>query len=51
MPPIVFIILQYLTPQAALSRLIGCVARCPWGCVKNRFIEKFIQRYNVDMRR
>lgn len=49
MPPIVFILLQYLIPQALLSRLIGYVARCPWGFIKNRFIEKFIQRYNVDM--
>ncbi|MEY4590785.1 MAG: Phosphatidylserine decarboxylase proenzyme [Pseudomonadota bacterium] len=49
MHPKVFIVAQYLIPQALLSRLIGWVARCPWGFIKNRFIEKFIQRYNVDM--
>jgi phosphatidylserine decarboxylase len=49
MHPYVFIALQYFVPQALLSRLIGAVARCQWGFVKNRFIEKFIARYNVDM--
>lgn len=49
MHPYVFIALQYLTPQALLSRAIGALARCPWGFIKNRFIDQFIQRYNVDM--
>lgn len=49
MHPYVFIAAQYLTPQALLSRLIGALARCPWGFIKNPFIEKFIARYQVDM--
>ncbi len=44
-----FALLQYITPQHALSRAAGALARCrrPW--VKNTFIEWFIKRYNVDM--
>lgn len=49
MPPFVFVALQYLIPQAFLSRLVGAIARCPWGFIKNPFIEKFIRRYGVDM--
>ncbi|MDQ2076503.1 archaetidylserine decarboxylase [Marinimicrobium sp. ABcell2] len=44
-----FALLQYITPQHALSRAAGSLARCrrPW--VKNTFIEWFIKRYGVDM--
>jgi phosphatidylserine decarboxylase len=49
MPPFVFVAVQYLIPQAFLSRLVGAIARSPWGFIKNPFIEKFIRRYGVDM--
>ena len=44
-----FALLQHITPQHALSRAAGALARCrrPW--VKNMFIEWFVKRYNVDM--
>lgn len=44
-----FSALQYITPQHALSRTVGHVARCTRPLVKNTFIEWFIKRYGVDM--
>lgn len=44
-----FIKLQHLVPQHALSRLIGRVANCQNRFVKNTFITWFIKRYQVDM--
>ncbi|WP_339516109.1 archaetidylserine decarboxylase [Pseudomonas sp. RL_15y_Pfl2_60] len=44
-----FIISQYLLPHHLLSRLIGCAAECRTAWFKNRLINWFIKRYNVDM--
>lgn len=44
-----FIKLQHLVPQHALSRFIGRIANCENTWVKNTFISWFIKRYNVDM--
>lgn len=44
-----FIILQYITPQHLLSRLIGCLADCEVLWVKNKLISCFIDRYKVNM--
>ncbi len=44
-----FILCQYLIPQALLSRLIGYLAECRWPWFKNRLIRWFIRRYDVDM--
>jgi len=40
---------QYLVPQHGLSRFAGWVSRCrvPW--IKNWIVDRFIQRYQVDM--
>lgn len=44
-----FVTLQYLLPQHALSRLAGWIAenKTPW--IKQRIIHWFIRRYDVDM--
>lgn len=44
-----FALLQHVTPQHLLSRLVGGIARCENAWVKNTFIEWFVKRYNVDM--
>lgn len=44
-----FIKLQYMVPQHALSRLVGRVANCNNRLIKNTFIKWFIKRYHVDM--
>lgn len=44
-----FIKLQHLVPQHALSRLVGRVASCNNRLIKNTFINWFIKRYQVDM--
>lgn len=44
-----FIKLQHLVPQHALSRVIGRIASCNNSLVKNTFIKWFIKRYQVDM--
>ena len=44
-----FVILQYLVPQRALSRLIGFFADSEIRWLKNIFIRLFIKRYKVDM--
>lgn len=49
MHPTVFAVLQYLTPQHTLSRVIGAFAACRFGPFKNAVIKAFIRRYQVDM--
>ncbi|GIZ12862.1 phosphatidylserine decarboxylase proenzyme [Pseudomonas sp. NCCP-436] len=44
-----FILSQYLLPHHLLSRLIGCVAECRIGWLKNRLISWFVRQYQVDM--
>lgn len=44
-----FILFQYIIPQAILSRLAGALAECRIAWIKNRFINWFIRRYQVDM--
>lgn len=44
-----FILLQYLLPHHALSRLAGCIAECEKPWFKQRFINWFIKKYKVDM--
>ena len=44
-----FIKLQHMVPQHGLSRLVGRVADCRTGLIKNTFIKWFIKRYQVDM--
>jgi len=44
-----FIKLQHLVPQHTLSRVIGRIASCNNGLIKNTFIKWFIKRYQVDM--
>lgn len=44
-----FILLQYILPQHALSRLVGAIAACPWAWVKNPFINFFIKQFNINM--
>ena len=46
---IIFIIAQYIVPQHLLSRLVGKIADCEWPWLKNAFITRFIDRYNVNM--
>ncbi|MCP3907278.1 MAG: phosphatidylserine decarboxylase [Oceanicoccus sp.] len=46
---VLFIIFQYIVPQHLLSRAAGMVAECEWPWVKNKFIQWFIRRYNVNM--
>lgn len=46
---LLFIIVQYLIPQHALSRLVAKIADCQVPWVKNTFIEWFHRRYQVDM--
>lgn len=49
MKDILFILIQYLVPHHALSRLVGYFAasEVPW--IKNNLIQWFIGRYQVDM--
>lgn len=44
-----FVILQYIVPHHALSRLVGRLANCRLAWVKLPFIRWFITRYRVDM--
>jgi phosphatidylserine decarboxylase len=46
----VFVWLQYLLPQHALSRLVGHVTRCRLVPVKNLLIASFVKRFRPDMR-
>lgn len=49
MKTFLFITLQYLLPQHALSRLAGVIAETRIEWIKQPFINWFIQRYQVDM--
>lgn len=49
MNPKLFIGLQYLVPQHALSRAAGWLANNETPFIKNTFIKWFVKRYNVDM--
>lgn len=44
-----YIFLQKLIPQHALSRCSGWVANCHYSWIKNPFIRWFIKHYHVDM--
>lgn len=44
-----FILLQYLVPHHALTRLVGFFANCRNGFLKNLLIQRFIRVYGVDM--
>ena len=44
-----FILSQYLLPHHLLSRLIGCVAECRIGWLKNPLISWFATQYQVNM--
>lgn len=49
MNPKLFIGLQYLVPQHALSRMVGWLANSETSFIKNTFIKWFVNRYDVDM--
>ena len=44
-----FVLSQYLTPQHALSRLVGWFASTKIDFIKNTFITKFAAKYDVNM--
>lgn len=44
-----FITLQYILPQHALSRVVGWIASSTSSTIKNTFIRWFVKRYQVDM--
>ncbi len=44
-----FILLQKIAPQHAISRFAGFVAQCRYPLFKNQLISWFIAKYNVDM--
>ncbi|MED5297202.1 MAG: archaetidylserine decarboxylase [Pseudomonadota bacterium] len=44
-----FALIQYPIPQHLLSRLVGRLADCRIGWLKNLLIRAFIKRFNVDM--
>lgn len=44
-----FIGLQYITPQRALSRVAGWLANSHFPLIKNTFIRWFVKTYEVDM--
>lgn len=44
-----FIVLQHIVPQRALSRVVGWLADCPWPWLRNPFILWFVKRYHVNM--
>ncbi len=44
-----FILLQHLLPQHALSRLVGRLANCRTPWIKSTFIKWFAKRYRVNM--
>lgn len=49
MNPRIFIGLQHLVPQHALSRAAGWLANSRMAFIKNTFISWFVKRYQVDM--
>ncbi|MDX1802696.1 MAG: archaetidylserine decarboxylase [Alcanivorax sp.] len=44
-----FVSLQYLVPQHALSRLVGTLARSEVPWIKTTFINTFMKRFNIDL--
>ncbi len=44
-----FVFLQYIIPQHALSRLVGWFASCEIEFIKSTFITKFAKKYQVNM--
>ncbi len=44
-----FIFLQYLIPQHALSRLVGWFASSEVGFIKSTFINNFAKKYGINM--
>lgn len=44
-----FITLQHILPQHALSRLVGWLAEAEWLWLKNALISLFISQYDVNM--
>jgi len=44
-----FITLQHLVPQHALSRVAGWVANSSWPVLRDPFIQWFVKRYQVNM--
>ncbi|BCX80901.1 phosphatidylserine decarboxylase [Methylomarinovum caldicuralii] len=44
-----FVLLQYLLPHHALSRLVGKITHCRWRPLKNTMIRLFIQVYGIDL--
>ncbi len=44
-----FILLQYITPQHLLSRIVGALAKSKITFIKNNFIKIFANRYQVNM--
>jgi phosphatidylserine decarboxylase len=46
---IFFIVLQYIMPQHALSRMAGFIADCEWHWLKDTIIKGFVNHYNVNM--
>ncbi len=47
---LLFILFQYVVPQHALSRLVGWLAASELPWLKNRLIDLFRRRFDVDMR-
>jgi phosphatidylserine decarboxylase len=46
---LLFIVIQYLVPHHLLSRLVGRLAASETPWIKNRFIDTFRRRFQVDM--
>ena len=44
-----FVTLQYLIPQHALSRLVGLLARSEVPWIKTTFINAFMKRFGIDL--
>ncbi|WP_155829362.1 archaetidylserine decarboxylase [Halomonas huangheensis] len=44
-----FALLQYPIPHHLLSRLVGCLAECRIGWLKNALVKLFIKQFKVDM--
>lgn len=44
-----FVLLQYLLPHHALSRLVGKLTHCRWRPLKNALIRLFIRAYDIDL--
>ena len=49
MKTFLFIFLQYIAPQHLISRIIGKIASSDIPWIKNVFISRFIDKYNVNM--